>query len=304
VTARHGDRVRVAARAAGLGALALAGGGAAALLASLVIHHGSATDLLNTVGGGISGGVGTTLLCLAMAPNAVLWVVALATGPGFALGTDAGLSLTGDMHGGALPAMPLLGALPGAGPLPAYAWLLVAVPLGAGATIGWSARPKTGCRGWHEELVTAAVSGVACGLGIGLLAGLSGGGAGGRLAGFGPNGLLVGLLLALELAAVATATTAARIGWERYRGPKERGVKELTAATPIPAQKTKAKAADNKPTDDKPTDDKPGEGTPIVVVTADEVEDLPPAEELPSGDLEDIEDTQEFAVLTEDDLKD
>ncbi len=275
VAARHGDRVRVAARAAGRGALALGAGGALVLLVSLVVHHRSATDLLDTVGGGISGGAGTTLLCLAMAPNAVLWVVALASGPGFALGTDAGLSLTGDMHGGALPAMPLLAALPGAGPLPGYALVLVAIPIGAGAVIGWFARPAEGCRGWHEELVTAAVSGAVCGLGVGLLAGLSGGGAGGRLANFGPDGLLVGLLLALQLAAAATAMAAARIGWERYRGPKERGVKELTAKlAPFPTQKTKAKAV---------------EATPIEVVAADEVEDLPPepdpADELPPGDI-------------------
>ncbi|HUR74136.1 MAG TPA: DUF6350 family protein, partial [Sporichthya sp.] len=87
VAARHGARVRIVARAAGMGALALAAGGALVLVASLVVHHGSAADLLHTVGGGVSGGAGTTLLCLAMAPNAVLWVVALASGPGFALGT-------------------------------------------------------------------------------------------------------------------------------------------------------------------------------------------------------------------------
>ncbi|HUR74574.1 MAG TPA: DUF6350 family protein, partial [Sporichthya sp.] len=262
-----------------------------------------AADLLHTVGGGVSGGAGTTLLCLAMAPNAVLWVVALASGPGFALGTDAGLSLTGDMHGGALPAMPLLAALPGPGPLPGYAWLLVALPIGAGAVIGWFARPAEGCRGWREEVLTAAVSGAACGLSLGVLAGLSGGGAGGRLAHFGPSGVVVGGLLALQLAAAATATAAARIGWERYRGPKERGVKELTAKpAAFPVQKTKAEAAD----DDKRG---PAPASPIVVVAAEEVEDLPPdpdplAAAALVGAVGDLGDTQEFAVLTEDDLGD
>ena len=293
--ARHGARVRVVARAAGKGALALGAGGAAVLLVSLVMHHRSASDLLNAVGGGVSGGAGTTLLCLAMAPNAVLWVVSLAAGPGFALGTDAGLSLTGDMHGGALPAMPLLAALPGAGPLPGYTLLLLAIPVGAGGVIGWFARPAGGSRGPREELATAAAAGVACGLGIGLLAGLSGGGAGGRLANFGPDGLLVGVLLALQLAVAATTLVGARIGWEYYRGPRETVVKELTGRPAIPWQKTKAKAPDN---------------TPIVVVAADEVEDLPaedpPAEDPPTEDsaVVDIEDTQELAIVTPEEATD
>jgi hypothetical protein len=230
------------------------------------------------------------------------------------------------MHGGALPAMPLLAALPGAGPLPAYAWLLTAIPVGAGGVIGWHARPPAGTRGWREELITAGTSSVVCGLGIGVLAGLSGGDAGGRLAQVGPNGLIVGALLALQLAAAALAFAGARIGWEHYRGPKKPAVVPEAAETPepaetqettdeakparlrrfgIPRQKTKADAAESA-------------NTPIVVVKASEVEDLP-VEDLPvegpedleahAGDLEDLENTQELpvfplAVLTEDDLRD
>ncbi|HVE23814.1 MAG TPA: DUF6350 family protein, partial [Sporichthya sp.] len=173
IAARWGVQVRIAARAGARGAVALAAGGALVLVLSLLVHHRSAADLFTMVGGGVGGGAGTTLLCLAMAPNAVLWVVALAAGPGFALGADGGLSLTGDMHGGALPAMPLLAALPGEGALPGYAVLLLALPIGAGGVVGWYARPAAGTRGRREELITATVSGMLCGLGVGLLAGLS-----------------------------------------------------------------------------------------------------------------------------------
>ena len=316
--ARHGTRVRLVARTAGLGALALAAGSTLVLLTSLGVHHRSFTDLLDVVGGGISGGAGTLLLCLAMAPNAVLWVVALAAGPGFALGADSGLSLTGEMHGGALPAMPLLAALPGAGPLPGYAWVLVAVPIGAGAVIGWFARPAGGPRGWRDEVATAAVAGAVCGLGVGALAGLSGGGAGGRLADLGPNGLQVGLVLGVELAAAAAALAGARIGWEYYRGAAEAPEKTPAITAPVlPKQKSKDDAvqvpaaapsaepsAAEPPTATPPTATPPT-ATPISVVAADEVEDLPEVEEPADPAAKDLEDTQELAVgIDADDLTD
>jgi hypothetical protein len=301
-SARWGAQVRTGAGAAGRGALALAAGGGAALSASLVVHHGQVTAAMDVVGGGIGGGVGATLLCLALAPNAVLWVVALAAGPGFALGTDSGLSLTGDMHAGALPAMPLLGALPGPGPLPGYAWLLVAIPVGAGAVIGWYARPATGTRGRREELITAAAAAAVCGVGAGLLAGLSGGGAGGRLETVGPPLPAVGGLLAVELAAAAAALAGGRIAWEYVRAPRPEpvAIDEPTddPAPPsplIPAQKTRSGP-----------DGDGAVSTPIEVVDAADVEDLPTGElellvEDGAGDLEDIEDTQEIPVVPDED---
>lgn len=299
--ARHGTRVRLVARAAGLGALALAAGSSLVLLMSLLVHHRRFTDLLDVVGGGISGGAGALLLCLAMAPNAVLWVVALAAGPGFALGTDSGLSLTGEMHGGALPAMPLLAALPGAGPLPGYAWLLVAVPIGAGAVIGWFARPAGGRRGWRDEVATAAASGALCGLGVGVLAGLSGGGAGGRLAELGPSALQVGLTLAVELAAAAAALAGGRIGWEYHRAAEVPDTEPAVKAPVLPRQKAKDEVAET-PAAAPPSAAEPA--TPITVVAADEVEDLPEAERAADATEKDLEDTQELEVLTDDDLTD
>ncbi len=297
VAARIGPRVRIGARAAGRGVIALLAGGAVALLISLGMHSGDVLELGQAVGGGISGAVGTTLLCLALAPNAVLWVVSLAAGPGFALGIDGGLSLTGEMHGGALPAMPLLGALPGAGPLPGYALLLVAIPIGAGGVIGWFARPVGGTRGWREELATAAAAGAVCGLGVGFLAGYSRGGAGGRLEDFGPNGLLVGALLALQLAVAATVLAAGRIGWEHYgRRPKQPPVK-ATAMSPVKAPVTSPVKIAGK-TSVIPAQKKPAaepESTPIEVVTASDVDDLPT-----SGDPERLERAQEPRVETED----
>lgn len=331
IAARWGLQVRLAARAAALGAVALAAGGALVLMVSLLVHHRSAAALFTMVGGGIGGGAGTTLLCLAMAPNAVLWVVALAAGPGFALGADGGLSLAGDMHGGALPAMPLLAALPGEGSLPAYAVLLLALPLGAGGVVGWYARPASGTRGWREELITAATAGVLCGLGVGVLAGLSGGGTGGRLANFGPSGLLVGAFLALQLAGAALVLAAGRIAWEHYRGPTaptappakgpleekdaqpepaaaagepavaedSTGVRRFAIPRQLPWQLSRLRAkGDQGPGSPDPS----GPGTAsIVVVEASEVDDLPLSQvdsDAPENPT-DIEDTQELPAVTD-----
>jgi hypothetical protein len=178
--------------------------------------------------------------------------------------------------------MPLLGALPQQGPLPAYAWAALAIPFLAGAVTAWYSHVDAG---WREELITPAASAAVCGLGFGVLAELSGGGAGGRLAHVGPSGLLVGLALAGEMAVGALALAGGRIGWRHSRRPPE-PPKELEASKPrIPKQKARADAVEENEKADE-----------IVVVEADEVSDLP----VPV-DIEDLEDTQEIPVVTDSD---
>lgn len=275
LAARYSTPVRVAARAAGAGVAVLLGGAAAVLLASLAMHHAALVELFDAIGGGISGGVGTTLLCLAMAPNAVLWVVSFAAGPGFALGTDAGLDL-GGLHDGALPAMPLLAALPAAGPLPGIAYVAIAVPAAAGAAIGWFARPSGAARNPRVELVVAALAALACGLGTAVLAGLSGGGAGGRLSSLGPSTLALALALVPELVVVAVVVAAGRLGYERVRGVAV----PTTPAVRIPRQKS------------KPVGEEPGESATDATAAGGTDQE---------GDLEDIENTQEIPVISDDD---
>lgn len=254
----HAGELRAGARAAGAGAGVLLGGGAAIVLASLAWHHRDARAVLDALGGGLSGKAGTLLLCLALLPNAALWVVALGAGPGFALGTDAGLGL-GGMADGAVPALPLLAALPAPGPLPAVAYVPLLLPVAAGAVIGWFARTPGGGR--RAELARAVWGGLACGLAVGLLAWLSGGSAGGRLAEFGP-GLAVAAALAGELAAIAALVVGARYGYERLRTP-----------APAEVEATVATAA-------------------VIPPVVEEVDDIAGIEE-----VDDIDDTQEIPVI-------
>lgn len=282
LTAKYGAEARRCVRAAGAGAIVLLAGGAAILLISLIWHAGRTGQLFDAVGGGMSGGAGTTLVCLAMAPNAVLWVLAFAAGPGFALGTDAGLGL-GGLEAGALPAMPLFGALPGAGPLPVLAHVALMLPVAAGAAIGWCARPSGAKPRPRSELAAAAVAGVTCGLGLGVLAGLSGGGASGRLETVGPNLFAVTGALVGELTVVATVVAAGRLGYERMSGSPMTAPPSL-----IPAQARRKDAAA-----------KPAEKSAVQV--SEQLSPTKPAEAQEAHtvgvDIEDLEDTQEIPII-------
>ncbi|WP_306820048.1 cell division protein PerM [Streptomyces sp. DSM 40750] len=181
-----------AGRAAGAGVLVLAGGGALLVAVSLAWHGGVARDTFLQLTEGWSGRFAVLLLCLALVPNAALWAAAYALGPGFVLGAG---HITGPLHATApaalLPPFPLLAAVPEGGGTPGY-WVVGAVPLAAGMTVGWftAARatadrtaPWSASRTIAATLLAALMSAVA----VALLALLAGGSLGvATLADFGP----------------------------------------------------------------------------------------------------------------------
>ena len=178
---------------------------AAAALVALAVGLGwegvvAAHDALRA---GPVGGAGLLLAQLAVLPVAVVWAGTWLAGPGFSVG--AGTAVTpwfGDL--GALPALPLLAALP-SGPLPALAPAVVAVPVLAGALGGlWLRRrrpPRRGRWWWRRAGLDAAMCGVLSGLAAGVLAWLASGPAGpGRMAVVGPSVWPVTAAVALEVA--------------------------------------------------------------------------------------------------------
>ncbi|WP_338896469.1 DUF6350 family protein [Streptomyces sp. TG1A-60] len=181
-----------AARAAGAGVLVLTGGGALLVAVSLVWHGGAARDSFLQLTEGLSGRFAVLLLCLALVPNAALWAAAYALGPGFALGAG---HTTGPLYAADpvafLPPFPLLAAVPAGGGTPVY-WAVGAVPIAAGATVGWfTARRATADRTgpWSVRRTTAAtlLAATLCAAALALLALLSGGPLGvAALADFGP----------------------------------------------------------------------------------------------------------------------
>jgi hypothetical protein len=198
------------------GALAvLLGGGALLGGAVLAGRHDRAGLLI----AGLDPGLGGTLLLLLglllYVPTAVVWGVAYAVGPGFAVGEGTSVTAAGaDL--GAVPAFPLLAALPqgeGAGAgvvalaLPVAAGLLAALVLRRAAADTGS----PGVRPWRSALRSAGLVGAFVGAGVAALAAVCAGPAGpGRMAETGPDWWAVGPAAGLEVATVVAAALLLR----------------------------------------------------------------------------------------------
>lgn len=181
--------------------------GAALTGTSLAFHLSQARELSLALSPGVVGGVLLLLLQVAFVPNAVIWGMAYAVGPGFALGDGTVVAPAG-VHLGQVPTFPLLAAVPEPGPAPAVSLIALAAPFLAGVvggvllvrtavTLNGEAAP-----GW----------GLVCGLCTGgvaaAFAALSGGPlGGGRLTEVGPSPWQVGFVTALEVG-VAAAVAA------------------------------------------------------------------------------------------------
>ncbi|MER7805181.1 DUF6350 family protein [Streptomyces parvulus] len=199
-------RLGAATRAAGAGAAVLVGGGALLVAVSLVWHGGAAQDAFLRLTEGWSGRFAVLLLCLALVPNAAVWAAVYALGPGFVLGAGHVVGPFSSAPAPLLPPFPLLAAVPQAGPGTPLHWAAGAVPLLAGAVVGWfTARAATGAPvaavapgpaggagddgvwSWRRTVWAAVVAAVLCGGLVALLAAFAGGPLGSAgLSRFGP----------------------------------------------------------------------------------------------------------------------
>jgi hypothetical protein len=190
-------------------------GATAALLAAgsllsglaFVLHAGRATSLASASDPGVLGGVALFAAGLACVPNAAVWGAAWLAGPGFAVGVGTTVGPFGTTLG-AVPALPLLAALP-SGPVPVWLGVVaLAVPVGAGAVGGVLLGRRLACgpgRAALEGLLLGALSGLV----LAAAAWQSGGPlGGGRLTDVGPSPWRVGLAVALEVGAGAAASVA------------------------------------------------------------------------------------------------
>lgn len=206
--------LRTALPAAAVAVAVLLGAGAAVTGAALAARHEQAAAITRAVDAGAGGALLLALGCVLYVPNAAVWAASVALGPGFAVGTGTSVTVAGaDLA--AVPAVPLLAALPqhGGG---GSAWLLLAVPVAAGAGAGLvvrreAARPAPPVRyplaGWRADLGAAGLTGLLTGAGLALLTAFASGPAGpGRMGEVGPDWWVVGLAAGAEVAAVAAAT--------------------------------------------------------------------------------------------------
>mgnify|MGYP003291237819 CR=1 FL=1 len=176
------------------------------------------------------GGVGLLLVCVLVLPNLVLWNAAALLGPGYAVGAGTSVTLTSSGLG-AVPALPVLAALPPVGPRPGWLVALAVVPLVAGAVAGYATvapRPDGARVGTLRTVLTAgAGSGALAGsaVAVGLL--LSGGAIGpGRLGHTGPD---VGLAVPLSIVVLAVGGAVGAAA-AHYRG--RRGADDAASAVP------------------------------------------------------------------------
>lgn len=200
---------------AGATAILLASG---ALLVgtSLAMHVSQARHLYDVLAPGFVGGLLLFLVELVFLPNAVIWGMAYAIGPGFSVGTGTSVSPTG-VFLDVVPSFPLLAALPEPGPAPALSLLALAAPFLAGIVAGALTIRVMPSPVYEAAPLWGFVSGALTGCVAACLAALAGGPLGGeRLATMGPSAWQVGVMAALEVG-VSAAIAAWLTNWSLFR---------------------------------------------------------------------------------------
>ncbi|MFD0776572.1 DUF6350 family protein, partial [Streptomonospora algeriensis] len=109
--------------------------GAVLFAAALAADLGEAVATTRDLAPGLVGGALLLLIQLLYVPNAVVFGLAYAVGPGFSMGTGTIVAPTG-VSVGAVPAFPMLAALPDNGPAPVLPLAALAVPFLAGGLAG------------------------------------------------------------------------------------------------------------------------------------------------------------------------
>ena len=184
-------KVRAIIAAAWAGILALLGASLALFVVMFVLHVDRASDLWAALDPGAAGGFVLAAGSVLVIPNLVLWTASVLLGPGFALGTNTSVDLTG-AHLGAVPGLPLLAALPGPGEFPGWIFTLGLLPLLAGVIAGWRLKVFGGIL---QRIGLGIVAGALAGLACGALIAVSGGALGpGRMAVAGPPQVMPALV--------------------------------------------------------------------------------------------------------------
>ena len=228
--------VRAVVRGAWTGVATLLGSAAALVVVLLTIHIDRAADLWALLDPDVGGGLALAATCLLSVPTLVLWATSVLLGPGFVLGTDTSVDLTGS-HLGAVPGFPPLAALPAPGEFPDWVFVLGLLPLLAGVVAGFRTEPApttstdassadeaaTSDHALLDRVLLGATSGGLAGLVTGLAVAVSGGGIGpGRMADAGPP-VLTPLLVAIPVLAMGGALGAVVAHYRGARAPQQSG---------------------------------------------------------------------------------
>lgn len=160
----------------------------------ITLYEGLHTEVL--------GGVAVTIGQLALLPNIVVWAASWLVGPGFAIGTGSAVSPLATTLG-PIPAIPILGALPG-GDF-AFGFIGLLAPVVVGFLVAAVLGPRIAGELRRRELAIVALGiGVTAATIVGVLVWASAGSAGpGRLMNVGPQPWIVAAWAALEFSVAA-----------------------------------------------------------------------------------------------------
>jgi len=229
-----------------------------ALLAgtSLALHLHAYREAVDSLSPGLGGSVLLLLAGLSYLPNSVIWAIAYMLGPGFAFGLGTAVSPSGSALG-AVPAFPLLAALPVGARAAFPPWLgffVLAVPYLAGALAGLMTVLIAPTPILEAAPLWGLLSGSLAGVVIGFGAKFSGGPLGaGRLAAVGPVGAEVGLVAVLEVG-VTAAVVAGAANWLLLRHHIRRMSAAATSApSPGPSVLAAAAASDHRRSSGQPS---------------------------------------------------
>ena len=197
--------------------------GAALLATGLIRHVDTVTALHSALDPGVGGSIALLLAQLAFVPNAMVWAASYALGAGFAVGAGSVVAPAGTELG-MLPGLPLLGALPGAGPgEPAALWWLASGVLAGATAAGIAVRSRPAARFDASSLVggLAGVLAAVVFVGLGWAAGGDLGSV--RLTDLGPRlwPLLVMTAATMGLAGLLTGAVLGLVPHLRTRSRRE-----------------------------------------------------------------------------------
>ena len=168
--------------------------------------------LSGSLGGAAAGGLGLLGLALLLLPNAAAAVLGLAAGPGFSVGAGTLVSVHG-VTLGAVPALPLLAALPDTQAVPLVAFASQVIPVLSGLVVGTTVGRWAADGGSVVAGLTGLLGGALFGVAGGALVWIAGGSLGdGSLAQVGAPALATGVALAAQCG-IAAAVAAAVARW-------------------------------------------------------------------------------------------
>ena len=195
-------------------------GGLMLFLVALAVSLPEVVEATRALRPGWVGGALLVVFQLAYLPNAVVFAVCYALGPGFALGAGTAVAPTG-VSVGALPLLPMLAAVPDNGAAPALSLVALVLPFLAGAAGGVLTQRSAPDVVSEAAPLWGFVCGVTTGILCAALAEVAGGSlGGGRLSEVGPSPWQVGLVAALEVGVAAAVAAWAANWWYTRRRPE------------------------------------------------------------------------------------